>query len=114
MMFGSSGGKEPSFKEVELRPAIHLAFDELEFRDLALDRTIRPRLLDRSRNRHLVRADTGCKGRDQPRCRVLDPALKVVSPHTDHHVEPVHERAPAWCRGQGCECTDPNPGPNYA
>ena len=56
-----------SAEKVEVSAAIHLAFDELEFRDLALDRTIRPRLLDRSRNRHLVRADAGCKGRDQTR-----------------------------------------------
>ena len=31
---GSVGANEPGFKEVELRTAVHLAFDELEFGDL--------------------------------------------------------------------------------
>ena len=65
MMVGSSRSDQARFEQIDLGAAVHLAFDELEFGDLAFGLAVGPWLRNRGPDGGLVPVDAGRERRDE-------------------------------------------------
>jgi hypothetical protein len=85
MTCGSCCTEQSGLQEIEVAPSIHLAFHQLELRDLPLGLTVRPRLCDSSPDGGSVSGDPDTERRDHVR---ETPDLTMKGPtgeDAEHH-----------------------------
>jgi hypothetical protein len=88
------GADQPGLQKIDFRPSVHLAFHQLELRDLSFGLAVRPRLGDGGTDRGFVPNDAAGKGRDQADTGRGNPWIEIGDELlAQHGLEPIDEGA---------------------